>query len=183
MSSIVFGDVYDPPFKIQGYSGPIKTQYWWDVFRREIEGFSKLHGNVINTNAPDGIGAIIRNTHSGSLPKREELPDFVMPALPEVGDARYEAFRRKVIALPSDARSLLSKLSSRSLTVEDIDFRKMIGPENRPLFSYALRSVLGSFSMELRGRKQSVVIEAMAEALRNSIRGCMGIFEEMAICV
>jgi AMMECR1 domain-containing protein len=37
--------------------------------------------------------------------------------------------------------------------------------------------------MESRIRKESVVIDGMVEAIRNSLRGCMGIFEEMARCV
>lgn len=184
VAKIVLLDEHDPPFEVAGYSGPVKTQYWWDVFRREIEGFARRHGNIVNTNAPDGIGAIIRNTLSGSLPRPEELPLLRLPEFPEPNSERLKIFRKKVFALPSDAKSLLAKLSSMQRPAQaDMDLLVLCPGPNRPLFSYILRSVLGQFSMELRQRRQSVVIDGMVEAMRNSIRGCMGIFEEMALCV
>ncbi len=176
--------VYDETFTVPGYAGPIRTQYWWDVFRREIETFAQKHGNVVNVNAPDGVGAIINGTLSGSLPDAATLADFVLPIFPERNEQRYDLFRDKVHALPGEARSLLSKLSTRSrMKPEELDLRKLCPGPNRILFSYILRSILGQFSMELRMRKQDVVIDGMMQALRNSVSGCMGIFEEMAICV
>ncbi len=175
--------VYDETFMVRGHGAPIKTQYWWDVFRREIEGFALRHGNIINTNAPDGIGAYIEHTLSGSLPHEDTLPYFNLPLFPDRNETRYPAFRKKVQALPGEARALLVKLASSRLTAADLDLRTMCPGENRMLFSYILRSILGQFSMELRMRKESVVIDGMVQALRNAVSGCMGIFEEMAICV
>lgn len=170
-------------FEVAGYSGQVATQYWWDVFRREIEGFAHMHGNIINTNAPDGVGAVIANTLSGSLPKRFDLPVFTLPEFPAPNTERLDRFRAKLKTLPGDARSLLGKLSSSQRpTPADLDLRKLCKSPNRLLFGYILRSVLAQFSMELRLRKQSVVVDAMMEAMRSSLRGCMGIFEEMAKC-
>ncbi len=182
--ALALSGVYDDTFNVPGYSGPIRTQFWWDVFRREIEGFAQKHGNLINVNAPDGIGAIIKGTISGSLPDFDSLPYFNLPLFPDRNETRYELFRAKVHALPGEARALLAKLATNQrMKPDDLDLRRLCPGPNRILFSYILRSILGQFSMELRMRKQDVVIDGMMQALRNSVSGCMGIFEEMAICV
>lgn len=171
-------------FEVSGYSGPVTTQYWWDVFRREIENFACTHGNIINVNELDGIGARIKYTLPGSLPKPDDLPVFSLPPFPAPNTERLERFRAKVRLLPEDARAVLARLAtSQRPGPADMDLRKLCQGPNRILLSYILRSILGQFSMESRIRKEAVVIDGMVEAIRNSLRGCMGIFEEMARCV
>jgi hypothetical protein len=126
-------------FEVGGYSGPVTTQYWWDVFRREIENFASTHGNIINVNELDGIGARIKHTLPGSLPKPDELPVFTMPAFPAPNIERLERFRAKVRQLPTDARSVLSRLAtSQRLGPADMDLRKLCrGTESHPAQLYS----------------------------------------------
>ena len=168
-------------FATDGYSGPVMTDWWWDMFRRHIEWRCKVHGNCINVNELDGIGARIHHSKAGRLPDAASLMDFRMPTAPAPNEERYLAFRKRCQTLPADARRALIKLSSRQLTSEDTALQKLFPNENWRMFAYVMRSLYAQFSMEAKaGRPKKVVVEGCREAVSNVLRGLMPMLEEMA---
>lgn len=171
-------------FPVPGYSGPVKTDWWWDMFRRHIEWRCKAHGNVINVNELDGIGAIIHHSKSGRLPDASALPDFRMPTVPEPNEARYMAFKERCSTVATDAKKALVKLSGYRLRPEDTALQTLFPNENWRMFAYVLRSLYAQFSMEAKaGRSQRIVVDGCRDAMLNALRGMMPMFEEMSACV
>ena len=170
-------------FPTDGYSGTVMTDWWWDMFRRHIEWRCKIHGNCINVNELDGIGARIHHSKPGRLPDASALMDFRMPPTPGPNLVRLESFRKRCSTLPSDAKRALIKLSSRQLTSEDTALQSLFPNENWRMFAYVLRSLYAQFSMEAKaGRPKAKVVEGCREALTNTIRGLMPMLEDMAPC-
>lgn len=168
-------------FPTDGYSGTVMTDWWWDMFRRHIEWRCKVHGNCINVNELDGIGARIHHSKPGRLPDASALMDFRMPPTPPPNEARLEAFRRRCQTLPADAKRALVKLSSRQLTSDDTALQNLFPNENWRMFAYVMRSLYAQFSMEAKaGRPKPKVVEGCREAVSNTLRGLMPMLEDMA---
>ena len=171
-------------FPTDGYAGTVMTDWWWDMFRRHIEWRCKGHGNCINVNELDGIGARIHHSKAGRLPDPSALMDFRMPTAPAPNHARYEAFRARCQTLPTDARRALLKLSSNRLTSEDTALQSLFPNENWRMFAYVLRSLYAQFSMEAKsGRNKHVVVNGCRDSVSSVLRGLMPMLEEMAVCV
>jgi hypothetical protein len=170
-------------FPTDGYSGQVMTDWWWDMFRRHIEWRCKTHGNCINVNELDGIGARIHHSKPGRLPSPIGMLDFTMPATPAPNIQRYEQFRDRCRMLPRDARGALVKLSSSQLTAGDTGLQNLFESENWRMFAYALRSLYAQFSLEAKaGRPKKQVVDGCRDALISSIRGLMPMLEDMALC-
>lgn len=168
-------------FPTDGYTGTVMTDWWWDMFRRHIEWRCKMHGNCINVNELDGIGARIHHSKAGRLPSADALMDFRMPTAPAPDEARLDAFRQRCRTLPADARRALVKLSSRQLTSEDTALQSLFPNGNWRMFAYVLRSLYAQFSMEAKaGRDKKIVVEGCREAVSNTLRGLMPMLEEMS---
>lgn len=171
-------------FPTDGYSGTVMTDWWWDMFRRHIEWRCKIHGNCINVNELDGIGARIHHSKAGRLPDASALMDFRMPTPPPVNDARYLAFRKQCQSLPSDARRALLKLSFKNIEPEDTALQSLFPNQNWRMFAYVMRSLYAQFSMEAKsGRNKKRVVEGCREAVTNTLKGLMPMLEDMAACV
>lgn len=167
--------------EIEGHSGPVRSNAFWNRIRGQLEFQAVQHGNVINLNTLDGIGAKVRHTLAGSLPQAADLPDLVFPPWPADDDTRINAFRAKLHRLPSDARGMLTKLSTLRPTVQDVSMENLCPGPNGEIMAYLLRSLYGQFSYEtFTGRPISVVAKATADALRNVISQLMPMFEEMS---
>lgn len=170
-------------FPTDGYSGTVYTDWWWDMFRRHIEWRCKIHGNCINVNELDGIGARIHHSKAGLLPDPSALMDFRMPPTPPPNEARLDAFNKRCRTLPTDAKRALLKLSSRQLTSDDTGLQALFPNENWRMFAYVFRSLYAQFSMEAKsGRPKAKVIEGCREALVASLSGLMPMLEDMAAC-
>lgn len=170
-------------FPTDGYAGTVMTDWWWDMFRRHIEWRCLRHGNCINVNELDGIGARIHHSKAGRLPDPSSLMDFRMPPLPAPNVARYESFRKRCQSLPSDAKSALIKLSSSRLTSDDTALQSLFPSENWRMFAYVFRSLYAQFSMEAKsGRPKTKVVNGCRDAMTSSLRGLMPMLEEMAAC-
>lgn len=168
---------------VAGNAGePVKTTYWWDVFRRELSDVARTRKNVVNCNIAGRRGAVIPFAIDLPLPVPGSLPDLVLPEMPPPNDARYESFARRVRKLPSDAQSILARLSFlRPPTADDVDMRTLCRTENRVFFSYILRSVFAQFSLDHHsGMPDAKVFAGMAEAMRIALRECRGLFQAMA---
>ena len=170
-------------FATDGYSGTVMTDWWWDMFRRHIEWRCKIHGNCINVNELDGIGARIHHSKPGRLPDPSALMDFTMPPTPPPNEVRLDVFRKRCSTLPSDAKRALMKLSSNRLTSEDTALQNLFPNENWRMFAYVLRSLYAQFSMEAKaGRPKQVVVNGCRDALANVLRDLMPMLEDMAPC-
>lgn len=170
-------------FATDGYSGTVYTDWWWDMFRRHIEWRCKIHGNCINVNELDGIGARIHHSKPGRLPSPEALMDFRMPPTPPPNLARLESFNNRCKTLAIDAKRALVKLSSRQLTSEDTGLQALFPNENWRMFAYVFRSLYAQFSMEAKsGRPKHKVVEGCRQALTASISGLMPMLEDMSAC-
>ncbi len=170
-------------FPTDGYSGTVMTDWWWDMFRRHIEWRCKVHGNCINVNELDGIGARIHHSKAGRLPDASALLDFRMPTAPAPNVERYELFRDRCQTLPSDAKRALVKLSSMRLTSSDTALQALFPSDNWRMFAYVFRSLYAQFSMEAKsGRDKTVVVNGCRDAMTSAIRGLMPMLEEMASC-
>lgn len=168
-------------FSTDGYTGPVMTDWWWDMFRRHIEWRCKVHGNCINVNELDGIGARIHHSKAGRLPDASALMDFRMPPTPAPNEERYALFKKRCQSLPSDAKRALVKLSSRQLTSEDTALQALFPNENWRMFAYVMRSLYAQFSMEAKaGRPKTKVVEGCRDAVSNVLRNLMPMLEEMA---
>lgn len=170
-------------FPTDGYSGPVMTDWWWDMFRRHIEWRCKVHKNCINVNELDGIGARIHHSKAGRLPDPSTLSDFRMPPTPAPNEMRYQQFKARCQTLPADAKRALVKLASRQLTSQDTALQSLFPNENWRMFAYIMRSLYAQFSMEAKsGRDKKRVVEGCREAVSNTLRGLMPMLEEMASC-
>lgn len=176
---------HEATIEMEGYSGTVYADWWWDMFRRQIEGCAFNHGNVINLNELDGVGAKIAHTKPGSLPRPEELPDFAFPELPAPNYARRDAFFAIGRQLPSDTRRMLRKLDQSGLSKADLDVRNLCPSANWNMWAYVLRSVYGQFSYESQSKKSDkVVMGGLIEALRSVIPQLLPMVDEMgAACV
>lgn len=171
-------------FPTDGYAGPVKTDWWWDMFRRHIEWRCKIHGNCINVNELDGIGARIHHSKPGRLPDPSTLMEFCMPPTPPRNEARYLAFKNRCQTLASDAKRALMKLNSRQLTSDDTALQALFPNENWRMFAYVMRSLYAQFSMEAKsGRPKPQVVEGCRDAVSNTLRNLMPMLEEMSACV
>lgn len=169
-------------FATDGYAGTVYTDWWWDQFRRHIEGTASWHKNIINVNAMDKVGAIIHGTKAAHLPDPSMLMDFTMPDAPPANEDRRERFRARLRQLPEDVRRAKLKLNSMQLTTDDTEVSALFG-QSWPMFGYILRSVYGQFSLESRaGKSDKVVLSGMRDALLNVMRECDGLFKDMASC-
>ena len=170
-------------FPVPGYAGPVKTDWWWDMFRQHIEWRAKSHGNVVNVNELDQVGAVIHHTKAGRLPDPDRLMDFRMPPTPPPNRQRYELFRQRCLTLPQDAKRAIVKLNARNLTSDDTSLQSLFPNENWRMFAYVMRSLYAQFSMEAKaGRPKRVVVDGCRDAVKNTLNGLMPMLEEMASC-
>lgn len=171
-------------FPVPGNGGvSVQTQYWWDVFRREIQSLGQMSRRLVNVNAADRVGAVIAHTDSQPLPKPDDLPDYAFTAPPPDNRTRLEAFRRKLRIVGKDARGIVAMLSKRVKRLNDIDMHRLCPGPNRVMFSYLLRSVLGQFSLEhVSGKDEKVVAAGAAEAITHVLTDLFPMFDEMARC-
>lgn len=171
-------------FPTPGYAGTVMTDWWWDMFRRHIEWRAKVHGNVVNVNELDQVGAVICHTKAGRLPSAQGLLDFRMPTAPAPNLARLAAFQARCRTLPKEAHGALVKLSSRQLTSDDTALQSLFPSDNWRMFAYVMRSLYAQFSMEAKaGRPKQKVVEGCRDAVANTLRNLMPMLEEMASCV
>lgn len=169
-------------FATDGYAGTVYTDWWWDMFRRHIEGVCAHHGNVINVNAHDKIGAVIHGSKVAPLPDPATLLDFRLQDPPPPNTERRERFRARLRQLPTDVRKARVKLSSMQLSPDDTEVSALFG-QSWPLFGYCLRSLYGQFSLESSaGRSNEQVLSGMRAALLNVMRECDEIFQDMSQC-
>lgn len=159
----------------------VASQYWWTVFCNELSDLAHETKRVVNVNAVDGTGARILHAIAARLPDHESLDAFEMLLWPAPNEARLERFGALLRRLPSDVRSVLAKLSSANIDLEDLDFAKLCRSDNREMLGYICRSILGQFGMQhLNERSAKETAEDGADALRSALRGCLPMFDQMA---
>lgn len=162
--------------------GTLKSRAWWNIFRRELSDMARAFpGRVSNVNAATGVGAVIYGTTSEDIPDADSLTSAPKLELPDPKPERLDAFLAKLSRIPRDARRMLAKLSSSHLRLADLNLNELVPGPNRDLFAYLLRSIIASTSMEhWSGRPNAQAAEFGAQAIRNTLREHMDIYESMA---
>lgn len=171
-----------PRIPIQGNNGEIvQSQFWWVTFMRELASLAMETRRIINVNGHDKVGALILNTTAGPLPDPASLEPFSMPQWPEPNAARVEHMATLLRRLPEDVRGALVKLSSNRVAITDLNFATLVPSQNREMLGYICRSILAQFGAQhLSGQPAQEAASDCADALRNALRSCLPMFEQMA---
>ncbi len=168
---------------VMGNDGVIKeSQYWWVVFQRELVALANETKRLVNVNAHTGDGAEILGTIKAALPDPESLEPFSLPQWPEPCAARAAHMAILLRRLPDDVRKCLLGLSSSQVRIADLNFSKLCPSQNREMLGYICRSILAQFGTQhVAGQDADEAAADCADALRNALHGCLGIFEQMAV--
>lgn len=163
---------------VRGHHGMLRADYYWDMYRRQIEGFAALHGNVINVNHYDSIGAIIENCRSDTLPDPLKMHEFRLPKCkpPEIRGARFFELLKR---LPQDADHMLANLVSVGSLEHRTSLPRLCPSDNWMMWAYCLRSLLAEMSYGAQTDPQEAWIR-FETAMRSVIKELRPTLVEMA---
>jgi hypothetical protein len=161
--------------------GKVLSQSWWHIFKNELAELARETKRIVNINGVTGDGAAIADTIAMPLPESCNLPDFVMPEWPAENTARKERFADLLASLPSDLRTVMTRLSRNKLTMKDIDYRALCTTDNALMIGYISRSAMGQFAMQYQnGAPEAETASDYSDTIRNVYRQLLPMCNRMA---
>lgn len=166
--------------EVKGHHGPLRADFYWDMYRRQIEGHATLHGNVINVNHYDAIGAIIHGCKSEPLPDASTLPAFTLPVGVEHPE-REERLRELLRRLPADVDAMLARIGTGASIAERTWLSGLCPSENWMMWAYCLRSLLAQTSYDCVQGSPADAMQSFDDALRNVLTELRPMINAMSV--
>lgn len=175
---------------IEGNNGEmLPTHSLWKRFAFIIAEIARAHGNVVNVNASDLIGAKILNTKAGHLPDAAGLPTLSID-WGDPNESRLRHWKKYASRIARDARRACRVVENAKFqTVEagsqkrfvSTDLSLIVPGPNGMVFSYLLVSIYASLSYMTRMRILTPeVAHAWAKsAIVNVLHGSRNLFSEI----
>ncbi len=175
---------------IEGNDGTmLPTHSLWKRFAFIIGDIARCHGNIINVNIADNIGAKILGTKAGCLPDPASLAKLSID-WGEPNEQRLKHWRKNARRMARDARrACIAIENAKFREVEvggqkkliDLDIANIVPGPNGLAFAYLLVGTYASFSYMARMKiSHPKVVHAWAKsAICNVLHGSRNVFQEI----